>query len=175
MGRMQALSALLFIAGLNLNLSSFAAIPKNNNLATVKSFLSEGSFRGGEFGSGVALLGIKRVYSSSGDAERIILEMGDRDGKIYSGKPGYFHAQLFRNPSELSLDLTQVLKSRVTNAHLKNLIKQSKLIQTADLSADREDHSTHFNMRFKAPIKMRVFTLSPKKSTPKLVIDITKI
>lgn len=175
MGRMQALSALLFIAGLNLNLSSFAAIPKNNNLATVKSFLSEGSFRGGKFGRGFSLLGIKRVYSSSGNSERIILEMGDRDGKIYSGKPGYFHAQLFRNPSELSLDLTQVLKSRVTNAHLKNLIKQSKLIQTADLSADREDHSTHFNMRFKAPIKMRVFTLSPKKSTPKLVIDITKI
>lgn len=175
MSRMQVLGPLVFMIGLHFNLSCLAAIPKSNNLATVKSFLSEGSFRGGKFGSGFSLLGVKRVYSSSGNSERIILEMGDRDGKFYNGKPGYFHAQLFRNPSELSLDLTQVLKSRVNNTHLKNLIKQSKLIQTADLSADREDHSTHFNMRFKTPIKMRVFTLSPKKSTPKLVIDITKI
>lgn len=175
MVKRQFLGALLLTIGFTLTQSSFAAIPKNNNLASVKSFLSEGSFRGGKFGSGFSLLGVKRVYSSSGNAERFILEIGDREGRFYSGKPGYFHAQLFRNPSELSLDLSQVIKSRVTSAHLKTLIKQSKLIQNADLILDREDYSTHFNMRFRAPVKMRVFTLSPKKSTPKLVIDITRI
>lgn len=175
MGRMQALGVLLLVISFNLTPSSFAAIPKSNNLASVKSFLSEGSFRGGKFGSGFSLLGVKRVYSSNGNSERFILEIGDRDGRLYSGKPGYFHAQLFRNPSELSLDLSQIIKSRVTSAHLKNLIKQSRLIQNADLTVDREDYSTHFTMRFKSPIKMRVYTLSPKKSSPKLVIDITKI
>ena len=169
----KALSLLLILNCFGI--SSIASIPKVSNLDSIKTFLSEGSFRGGKFGSGFSLVGVKRVFSPNGNAERLILEMGDKDGKLYSGKTGYFHAQLFRNPSELSLDLPQLMKSKVNNTHLKNLIKQSKLIQMADLSLDPEDHSTHLKMRFKTPIKMRVFTLSPKKSTPKLVIDITKI
>ncbi len=165
----------VFLACMGFSGLSLAAIPKTNSLASVKTFLSEGSFRGGQFGSGFSIVGLKRVYSPNGNAERFIFEIGDRDGRKYSGKTGYFHAQLFRNPSELSLDLSQVLKSKVDNHQLRSLIKKSKLIQKAELTVDREDNSTHFAMKFKSPIKMRVFTLSPKKSSPKLVIDITKI
>lgn len=152
-----------------------AAIPKDSSLASLKSFLPEGSFRGGGAGTGFSILSIKRVYSTDGKSERIILEFGDKDGQPYAGKPGYFHAQLFRNPSELSLDLSQLVKSKVTADQIKRLIKKSKLIQTANLESDIEDHSTNLAMRFKAPVKMRVFTLSPKKKAPKLVLDITRL
>ncbi len=152
-----------------------AAIPKDKTPASLKAFLAEGSFRGGNAGIGFSILSMKRVYSTDGNSESLILEFGDRDGQVYSGKAGYFHAQLFRNPSELSLDLSQMVRSKVTPVQIKNLIKKSKLIQSANLESDIEDHSTNITMRFKSPVKMRVFTLSPKKKSPKLVLDITKL
>lgn len=159
----------------SLVIPSMAAIPKSPNLVTLNTFLTEGSFRGGKSGGSYSLLGVKRVYSPNGKSERLIFEMGDKRGQAFTGKPGYFHAQLFRNPSELSLDLSQVVSSKVNSSNLSQLIKTSKLIQNASLALDREDHSTHVSMRFKSPIKMRVYTLAPQKGTPKLVIDITKL
>jgi hypothetical protein len=155
-------------------LNAVAAVPNDKVPKTIRAFLPEGSFRGGLAGNGFSLLGIKRVFSTDGHSERIIFEIGDKNGKPYSGRPGYFHAQLFRNPSEMSLDLSQLLKTKVSANQLRALLRKSKLIQTADLVSDLEDRSTNVKMRFKVPIKMRVFTLSPKNNSPKLVLDISK-
>lgn len=164
------LMALLFLN------STYAAIPKSNSvIVPLKSFLSEGSFRGGSSGDGYSLLSVKRVYSTTGKAERLIFEMGDRAGKAYSGKIGYYHAQLFKNPSELSLDFSQLVRSRVGTPQFKSLFLNSKLVEKANLVLDKQDHSTNVSMKFKYPIKMRVYSLSPKGKSPKLVIDLTRL
>jgi hypothetical protein len=154
---------------------SYAAIPKNLPSQSLQNFLPEGSFRGGGAGTGFSLLGVKRVYSTDRKSERLIFEIGDKEGKPYSGKPGYFHAQLFKNPSEFSLDFSQLVRSHVSSDQVRSLVKNSKLIDRINLVTDKEDHSTNLFMRFKSPVTMRMFILSPKKKSPKLVVDIRKI
>jgi hypothetical protein len=141
---------------------------------TPDGFMSEGSFRGGGAGIGFSLLRMKRVYSTDGNSERIILEIGDKEGRAFVGQPGYFHAQLFKKPSKLSLDLSQLLKSQVTSKDLKKMFKNSKLVKNASINSDSEDHSTNISIQFKSSIKMRVFTLSTQSTSPKLVIDFAK-
>ncbi len=157
-----------------ISISSKAIIP-THKLNSIKEFLPSGSFRGGSAGVGFSILSLKRVYSTDGHSERLIFEIGDKDGHLQSGNTGYFHAQLFRNPSQFSLDFSQLLLSKVSSTQLKKLISKSKLIQNADLTSDFEDHSTNVSLQFKAPIKMRVFTLSPYKKSAKLVVDFTKM
>ena len=137
-------------------------------------FLSEGSFRGGGAGIGFSLLRLKRVYSTDGLSERLIFEIGDKDGRTFVGQPGYFHAQLFKKPSKLSLDLSQLLKTKVSTKDLKKIFKKSKLVKKASITTDAQDHSTNISIHFKSSVKMRVFTLSNQTTSPKLVIDFTK-
>ncbi|MEY4617264.1 MAG: hypothetical protein RJB66_2224 [Pseudomonadota bacterium] len=137
-------------------------------------FLTEGSFRGGGAGVGFSLLRVKRVYSADGNSERLIFEIGDREGRAFIGQPGYFHAQLFKKPSKLSLDLSQLLKSQVTSKDLKKIFKNSKLVKNASINSDSDDHSTNVSIQFKSSVKMRVFTLSTQSTSPKLVIDFAK-
>lgn len=145
-----------------------------NNDMTTDGFLTEGSFRGGGAGVGFSLLRVKRVYSTDGNSERLIFEIGDKEGRAFVGQPGYFHAQLFKKPSKLSLDLSQLLKSQVTSKDLKKIFKNSKLVKTASINLDSEDHSTNISLQFKSSVKMRVFTLSTQSTSPKLVIDFAK-
>ncbi len=153
-----------------------AAIPKvSSTVLPLKTFLAEGSFRGGVSGDGFTLMSVKRVYSTTGKSERFIFEMGDRSGKPYSGKIGYYHAQLFKNPSELSLDFSQLGRSRVGTPQFKALFKNSKLVENSNLVLDKQDHSTNVSMKFKYPVKMRVYSLSPKGKSPKLVVDVTRL
>jgi hypothetical protein len=139
-----------------------------------KDFLIEGSFRGGASGTGFSLLSLKRVYSRDGRSERLVLEIGDKDGKVYFGQPGYFHAQLQKKPARLSLDLSQLLKSNITQDQLKTLFRRSKLVRTVELNPDLEDQSTNLLFSFRVPVKMRIFTLSPEAMAPKVVIDLTR-
>lgn len=153
-----------------------SSIPKTSTyVPKVKSFIAEGSFRGGLSGDGFSILAIKRVYSTSGNSERFIFEVGDRAGAALKGKLGYYHAQLFKNPSELSLDFSQMHRSKVSSTQLKKLIKTSKIVETAQMVLDKQDGSTNVQMRFKYPVKMRVFSLAPKKQTPKLIVDIVRL
>ncbi len=167
-----------FVGLVFLSFSASGAIPrisKQSNNQNLNTFLPEGSFRGGISGNGYSLLKIKRVYALNGKSERFILEIGNREGKPHIGKPGYFHAQLFRNPSELSLDLSQLTMSRITQSDLNRIFTKSKLVAKSVLVLDAEDRSTHLSMQFKYPVKMRVFTLSPKNKTSKLVIDVIRL
>lgn len=151
-----------------------ANMAKNAEAESSNGFLTEGSFRGGGAGIGFSLLRLKRVYSTDGMSERLIFEIGDKDGQAFIGQPGYFHAQLFKKPSKLSLDLSQLLKSQVTSKELKKIFKKSKLVKSASITSDAADNSTNISIQFKSSVKMRVFTLSNQTSSPKLVIDFTK-
>lgn len=153
---------------------SFSAIPKNLGFDPIKNFLTEGSFRGGGAGPGFSILSVRKVASKDGRAERLIFEIGDKDGKRYSGKPGYFHAQLFRNPSEFSLDFSQTLNTKFTREQFSTLLRQSTLIASSRMETDFDDQTTNISLRFESPVKVRVFTLSPKMKSPKLVVDIVK-
>lgn len=167
-------SVLLLVALLLPTSMGLAVYAKNYKPTFGKGLLSEGSFRGGGAGPGFSLISLKRVYSTDGKSERLIFEIGDKEGNSYVGQPGYFHAQLFRKPSKLSLDLSQLLKSQVSPEEFKELFKKSKLVKSANISADEDDQSTNIQIQFKSAVKMRVFTLSPDSMSPKLIIDYTK-
>jgi hypothetical protein len=149
-----------------------AAIPKTLVPSPAKSFITEGAFRGGISGKGYSLLAVKRVYSKNGLAERLIFQIGDKDGKPYSGEVGYFNAELKRLPSVLSIDLAQMITSRVTLENLRALLTTSKLIRDVRMETDTEDYSTNISVSFQRPVKMRVFSLASKSTPPRIVVDI---
>jgi hypothetical protein len=150
----------------------FGAVNKNLPEKPLNEVITEGAFKGGQAGDGFSLLDIKRVVSVSKKAERMIFEIGTYKGEKYSGQPGYFHAQLSKKPPELTIDFAQTVMTRFDSQKLIAMFKKSKLIKRTQMSTDPEDNSTNITMLFKRPVKARVYTLSPKDNSPKVVVDI---
>jgi hypothetical protein len=141
----------------------------------INEYVTKGSFRGGQAGNGFSLKDIKRVVSSSLNSERMIFEISDREGRSYSGKPGYFHAQLRQNPSRISIDFAQMGRSSVDAKKLATFFKKSQLVKASRITLDSEDQSTNVTLYLKKQVKFRVFSLAPKAGSPKVVVDFTKL
>jgi hypothetical protein len=169
------IASILF--GINLiSINKSFAIPNTKQAQLqMNEYITKGSFRGGQAGNGFSLKEIKRVVSASKNSERMIFEVSDRDGKTYSGKPGYFHAQLMQNPSRISIDFAQMGRSAIDAKKLTNLFKKSQLVRASRITLDNEDQSVNVTLYLKNPVKLRAFSLAPKAGTPKVVIDFTKL
>jgi hypothetical protein len=169
---MKKLSSIVLVSYFFMQLNCYAAVNKNLPEKPLNEIISEGAFKGGQAGDGFSLLDVKRVVSTSKKAERMIFEIGTYKGEKYSGQPGYFHAQLSKRPPELTIDFAQTVLTKFDSQKLIEMFKKSKLVRRTHMTSDPEDNSTNITMRFKHPVKARVYTLSPKDTSPKVIIDI---
>src|SRR5437868_13823594 len=97
----------LLIAAISLSYSvaAYAAIPaKMKAPVPGKILIKEGSVTGGIAGSGFSLLDLRRTADNKKHLERVVIDIGDMQGQTLKGLPGYFHAELKKNPSKLVLD-----------------------------------------------------------------------
>ncbi len=152
-----------------------AGVDKNLPLKDLNDTITEGAFKGGQAGDGFSLLNFTRVVSASKKSERVIFEIGDKNGVSYSGKPGYFHAQLTKLPPEFTIDFSQMGFSKVDKKKFIQEFRKSKIIKKIDLNIDNQDNSTNLTIKFKKPLKVRVYTLSPSLKSPKIVVDFISI
>lgn len=157
---------------LNIHWDGLASVAKKLPIKKLNEIISEGAFRGGQAGNGFSLLDIKRVVSTSLKNERMIFEIGTLNGTKYSGQPGYFQAQLRKRPPELSIDFAQTVLAKFDQNRLLSLFKTSKLVKNTIMTTDAIDNSTNITLILKKPIKARVYTLAPKDTSPKVVVDL---
>ena len=122
MNRILVLAALI-IYGL-----SAQAIPHKASVKKQDKYLDTGVIVGGRAGKGFSLLNVRRDIAKNQSLERIIMDIGDEEGRPQRGRAAYFHANLETKPPRLVLDLHQMLSTSVDEAKLRAIFQNSPFI-----------------------------------------------
>ncbi|MFS4458255.1 hypothetical protein [Bdellovibrio sp. HCB2-146] len=152
---------------------AMAAIPAKKAAPKVNRILSgEGSTFGGLAGAGFTLLDVRRTADTKKKLERLVIDVGDQNGAPQKGWPGYYFAELKKNPQRLVLDFAQMPKSKLNEHQIAARMKNSLAVRGTSLSMDPIDNSLLLSFDLKPKSKVRVYQVAGKKSTSKVVIDI---
>ncbi len=159
---------LIFLCGLN----GHAAVPAKKSPAVKKILSGEGASFGGLAGSGFTLLDIRRTADPKKKVERIVIDVGDINGVPQKGWPGYYFAELKKNPARLIIDFSQMPNSRINQHQIAARLKNSIAVKRTAMSMDPLDQSLILTLDLKTNTKVRVLQVAGKKSTSKVVIDL---
>lgn len=160
------------LTALFLTLPAMAAIPVNKPAvtATPKILAGTGSTYGGLAGNGFTLIDLRRTADKK--IERLVIDIGDKNGNVMRGWPGYYHAELKNNPQRLVLDFSQMPETRLDQTMLNSRLKGSIAIHKAVMSLEPVDNVLNLTMDLKKNTKVRVYQVMGKKSTAKVVVDL---
>lgn len=150
----------------------FAALPPRQAPAPGKILAGQGETIGGVAGSGFTLMDLRRTASKNKKLERIVIDVGDRDGALKKGLPGYYHVELKQNPARLVVDFSQMPRSVLDQNHLINRMRGSAIVTQTAMSLDPVDNTLNLTFGLKKNTKVRVLQVAGQKSTSKVVIDL---
>ena len=148
-----------------------AALPPQKP-STLESFQTVQRQIGGQAGAGFSLLNLQKIQAKNGKAERLVFEVGTKEGQILKGLPGYFNAQNQIRPNRIVLDFSQMLESKVNEKFIKGILKDSKLIKSVKVSSDPQDKTLSMTLDLNSAVKMKTVQVPGKKQTAKVVVDI---
>ncbi|WP_253715631.1 hypothetical protein [Bdellovibrio bacteriovorus] len=172
MGRISGLIlALVFSA------TAHAALPSKKKIAAKpqpvsKILAGEGASFGGLAGSGFTLLDVRRTADAKKKIERLVLDVGDIQGAPMKGWPGYYYAELKKNPQRLVIDFSQMPNARINQQQIKQRLQGSMAVRNSQMSLDPVDNSLNLTLDLKQNTKVRVYQVAGKKSTSKVVVDL---
>lgn len=167
---------LRFIPMILLSLPVLAASPYKKTLAVKQNtYIRDGVFVGGKAGEGTSLLGVRRTYSGKAQVERVIVDLGDHELRPAGRNPGYFQVSMDARNHRVVMDLAQLRLSKVTEAQLQNLFRNSPNVASATLTLDPEDKAATMVLKLKKPMRLEVFQLLDKKKPGRVVMDLTPI
>jgi len=153
---------------------ALGAIPKKALDKKVDAYVQDGVIIGGRAGQSYSLLNVRRDVSPKIGMERVILDIGDMDGKPLRGGVNYFQASVEKNPARIVLDLAQVNRSAVTEAKLKKTFLKSPYIKRVELMADPEDRSATMVLYLKESMGVEVFEMPSNKRASRIGIELKK-
>lgn len=154
--------------------SAFAAIskPKVKPQSAAKILAGEGVSYGGLAGSGFTLMDLRRTADAKKKVERIVIDVGDRNGAAMRGWPGYYFAELKKNPQRLIIDFAQMPNARIDQKKIASRMTGSLAVLKTSMSLDPVDSSLNLTLDLKKNTKVRVYQVSGKKATSKVVVDL---
>lgn len=154
--------------------SAFAAIskPKVKPQPAAKILAGEGVSYGGLAGSGFTLMDLRRTADAKKKVERIVIDVGDRNGAAMRGWPGYYFAELKKNPQRLIIDFAQMPNARIDQKKIASRMNGSLAVLKTSMSLDPVDSSLNLTLDLKKNTKVRVYQVSGKKATSKVVVDL---
>lgn len=138
----------------------------------LNAYLDQGVVVGGRAGSGFSLLNVRRDLSAKAGIERVILDLGDIEGRPLRGRTSYFQASIEKNPPRVVIDLAQLSRSAVTEAKLKKLFSKSPHVKKVELTADPEDRSASLVLSLKTSMNVEVFEMPANDKASRIVIDL---
>lgn len=147
--------------------SSQAAKP-----TAAKILVGEGTSFGGLAGSGFTLMDLRRTADRKKKIERIVMDVGDRNGAALRGWPGYYYVELKKNPRRLVIDFAQMPNSNLDQKQLALKMKNSLAVKKTLMTLDPVDSSLNLTLDLKQNTKVRVYQVAGKKTTSKVVIDL---
>lgn len=148
----------------------WAAIPKNPT--ALKVLTAPTAVIGGISGVGYSILNVKKELNKQAKYERLIIDIGDLQGKRNLGLPAYYHAQFTKDPARLVLDFAQVPVSKISQLQLQNILKGSQYVRHSRLLKDPSDGSMTVILDLKPSTKIRVMQVKGVKDTSKVVVDL---
>ncbi|AHZ83554.1 hypothetical protein AB1A81_14550 [Bdellovibrio bacteriovorus] len=156
-----------------LALPAQAAISKQQSKPAASKILSgEGVSFGGLAGTGFTLMDVRRTADAGKKVERIVIDVGDINGGMLRGWPGYYYAELKKNPQRLVVDFAQMPNANIDQKRLAERLKGSLAVVKTNMSLDPVDSSLNLTLDLKKNTKVRVYQVAGKKSTSKVVIDL---
>lgn len=126
---------------------------------------------GGVAGAGFSLLNIKRELSASGNVERLVIDVGDINGKPNLGPPSYYHAQLMKDPARLVLDFSQMPLTLLSEKQLVQKLRGSKFVRRVQMTLDPEDQTLSMILDLKPATRIRLLQIKGVNKTSQLVVD----
>lgn len=159
----------MFLAG-----PVFAAVsaPQVKPKPAAKILAGEGATYGGLAGSGFTLMDVRRTADVKKKVERIVIDVGDLQGAPQRGWPGFYFAEMKKNPHRLVLDFAQMPNARINQAKIAARMNGSLGVLRTAMSLDPIDNSLNLTLDLKKGTKARVYQVSGKKATSKVVIDL---
>lgn len=155
---------------------TFAAVSKKDvkkaaQPQVAKILNSTGNTFGGVAGSGFTLLDVRRTASAKKKMERVVIDIGDREGKKLLGRPGFYFAEYQKKNNRLILDFAQMPSSKINQAKLARILKNSKAVKTSRMSLDPMDNALNLSLDLRKNTKVKVYPVTGKKATSKVVLD----
>lgn len=150
----------------------FAALNKNQ-VTPSKILQGSGSIVGGVAGTGFSLLDLRKSQNLKEKVERIVFDVGDLRGRTQKGLPGYYHVQMLQNPNRLVIDFSQMPASKINAKEIQKRLASSMFVKSTELALDPIDQSLNLVFFLKNKPKAKVFQVAGKKSTSKVVVDLT--
>ena len=99
---------------------------------------------------------------SAGAGERIVLNYGDRFGKVWKGQPGFF--QVAHDAKRIVIDLSQVTRTGVDPAQVRRALSRSKFVASTDMTMDPQDHTTNLTLVLRSPVSLSLSTVAGDRS-----------
>lgn len=134
-----------------------------------------GSLYGGQARSQLGLLDIRRTSSAKKKIERYVFDFGTADLRPTNGLAGYYHVEVSDKPSRISIELPQVLASRISETDLQKRIKGSEFVKRIQLQYDRSTQSTFIHMQTYYPVTARVAQVKNQNTLGKMVLDLMPV
>jgi hypothetical protein len=153
--------------------TSYAASPFKRTLSVKKhNYIKDGTFTGGRAGAGVSVLDVRRVYAAKLGVERVIVEIGDKDGKIGPADQfGYFQASVDSTHNRIILDLAQLRMTDVTEQKLKTVFKKSAFVKSAEFTVDPEDKGATLVLNLKRPARLEAYRMVSNGKPARIILD----
>lgn len=115
-----------------------------------------------------SLLSVSLAPAAS--SERVVLNYGDRFGKVWKGEPGFFQIALDKGGSRVVIDLSQVTRTGIDPMQLRKALASSKLVASSDMTMDPQDQTTNLTLTMKRPVSLSLSTVSGSRS--QIVLDL---
>lgn len=150
---------------------TFAAIPPKSAPAKPQRILANrAAVSGGVAGKGFSIRDV--TLASTPKKDRVVIDIGDLEGKPLRGMPGYYHAELQSNPPRLILDFSQTPSALIEEAALRNKLKKSNRIANAKMLLDPTDQTLSLILDLKKGTKAQVFQVKGEKGPGRVVVDL---
>lgn len=165
------MNKILIMSLIFLSLDLFSAIPPkakiNSQFLTTSSFL-----KGGDYKELQSVLDIRHSADRKKNVERVVIDLGTKDGKSLFGEVGYYQVEYKKEANLLILDLAQTPISKITIEQLRARLKTSKLIRSMDMVLDPITNNLNLSMVLQDNVKPRVFRSKGQKTSSKIVVDV---
>lgn len=129
--------------------------------------------QGGEAGMGFSIIAAQVSPLKKG--QRLVLDIGDQDGRKFIGRPGYYFAEFAKDTRELRVDFRQMSVSKVQEEELKKLLLKSQLIESVQMILDPTDSTTVLVFKLKPKVGVKVIEVKGQKQTAKVALDFVRM
>lgn len=142
-------------------------VKKNN-------YIEKGTVIGGKAGQSFSLLKVRSQANRKLGIERVVLNLGDEQGRLLKGRLSFFQVNVEPEKSRVVINLSQVAETQVSEGELKNAFKNSPFVRSAKLIPDLNGGEMSLVLQLKREAKAEVFQMVEKGKPGRLVVDLVR-